>query len=167
MHLQSGAKSSGSQICAGPWILGDAGWLSSSVTRDTARKWRDQLYIREGSLWLCVENRLEGARVGFLAQSQALQQWAPEVVAAGLCEEAETGGKERREAAGLGARFERRMGEAWPLCPLPSDSPGLCLCVPALHPCPPVGVSSFMALLSTLPHSSREVARSCSTLGAS
>ena len=59
VRLQSGTKSSGSQICAGPWILGDAGWLSSSVTRNTARKWRDQLYIREGSLWLCVENRLE------------------------------------------------------------------------------------------------------------
>ena len=71
------------------------------------------------------------------AQSQAPQQWEPEVVAAGLWEEAETGDKERRQVAGLGTKFERRMDETCPLCPPPSDSPGLSLYVPAMPPLHP------------------------------
>ena len=75
------------------------------------------------------------------AQSQAPQQWEPEVVAAGLWEEAETGDKERRQVAGLGTKFERRMDETCPLCPPPSDSPGLSLYVPAMPPSPPLLIS--------------------------
>lgn len=71
------------------------------------------------------------------SQSQALQQWEPEVAVAGLWEEAEIGDEERRQVAGLGTTFERRMGETCPLCPPPSDSPELGLYVPAVPPSPP------------------------------
>ena len=131
-----GADGSGSQICAGPWSLGDAGWLSSSVTRDTARKWRDPLYVHKRSLWPCVEDRLEGARV----EAGSPVAGPAAVGARGGGGRAVGGGRdsrqERREVAGSGTRFERRMDEACPLCPPPSDSPGLSLCVPAVPPHP-------------------------------
>ena len=101
------------------------------------------------------------------AQSQALQQGEPEVVVAGLWEEAEIGDEESRQVAGLGPKFERRMGETCPLCPLPSDPPGLGLYVPAVPPSTPVDFSSFLAFLCILLHSSQEVACSWFTLGAS
>lgn len=103
-----------------------------------------------------MEDRLEGARV----EAGSPVTGPAAVGARGGGGRAVGGGRdsrqERKEVAGLGTRFERRMDETCPLCPPPSDSPGLSLYDPAVPPTPTADFSSFPAFLGILLRSNQE-----------
>lgn len=103
-----------------------------------------------------MEDRLEGARV----EAGSPVTGPAAVGARGGGGRAVGGGRdsrqERKEVAGLGTSFERRMDETCPLCPPPSDSPGLSLYDPAVPPTPTADFSSFPAFLGILLRSNQE-----------
>lgn len=129
------------------------------------RKWRDPLHVHERSLWLSVEDRLEGARV----EAGSPVSGRAAVGARGGGSRAVGGGRDRR--GGRWLDWEPSLNVEW-LRPVPCvlhlqihlDS----VCVfPLCHPTPTADFSSFLASLGILLHSNQEVACSCFTLGAS